>query len=326
MDGAFIVYDNETDALVRKEHDRDRNEGRERVGMSVLMAMWLQDHPDAGLHDALMRSYRFVCNQLQRPDGYVLDGVGSKELRLYNWPWVMELHLEMWRLTRSADAWRRLVLTVENFYQNGGAHFYAIGIPVFEALRAAAKADPKAERQLRALFTAHGEQILRTGLQYPAHEVNFEQSIVAPATIILLELYRATGEQRWLDGAEQHLALLELFNGRQPDHHLHDVAIRHWDGYWFGKKRLWGDTFPHYWSTLTALAFDHYAKSGGPADYARRAETIIRNNLSEFSPDGRGSAAFIYPLTINGQQAHTADPYANDQDWTLVHALRLRRS
>jgi hypothetical protein len=22
------------------------------------------------------------------------------------------------------------------------------------------------------------------------------------------------------------------FGGRQPDYHLHDVAIRHWDGYW----------------------------------------------------------------------------------------------
>ena len=325
LDGAFIVYDNETEALVRKERDRDRNEGRERIAMSVLLAMWLQKNPDAALQSALMRSYRFVCDKLQRADGFVLDGVGSKEVRLYNWPWVAELHLEVWRLTKSADAWRRFMLTIESFYANGGAHFYAIGIPIYEGMRAAATEGARAGERLRELFTAHGEQIVRTGLQYPAHEVNFEQSIVAPATIILLELHRATGEARWLRAAEPHLALLELFNGRQPDHRLHEVAIRHWDGYWFGKKRLWGDTFPHYWSTLTALAFDHYAKAGGPAAYAQRADNIIRNNLSLFSQDGRGSAAFIYPQSVNGQRAHTSDPYANDQDWALVHALRVRR-
>ncbi|AZQ39116.1 hypothetical protein EJ357_41500 [Streptomyces cyaneochromogenes] len=30
------------------------------------------------------------------------------------------------------------------------------------------------------------------------------------------------------------------------------IAIRHWDGYWFGTDRPWGDVFPHYWGALTA--------------------------------------------------------------------------
>ena len=33
------------------------------------------------------------------------------------------------------------------------------------------------------------------------------------------------------------IKVLELFNGMQPDYHLYEAAIRHWDGYWFGKKR-----------------------------------------------------------------------------------------
>ena len=91
----------------------------------------------------------------------------------------------------------------------------------------------------------------RQALDYPAHEVNYEQSIVAPATNILLQTYIVTNETKYLDAAKIQLDVLELFNGLQPDYHLYETAIRHWDGYWFGKRRLYGDTFPHYWSALT---------------------------------------------------------------------------
>ncbi|KSB91789.1 hypothetical protein AS593_07135 [Caulobacter vibrioides] len=97
-----------------------------------------------------------------------------------------------------------------------------------------------------ALFGAYGRKLAAHGLGSPASEVNFEQSIVAPAAIILLELHRTTGEPPLLDAACPHLALLDVMEGRQPDHHLHSVSIRHWDGYWFGKAQMWGDTLPHY--------------------------------------------------------------------------------
>jgi hypothetical protein len=38
-------------------------------------------------------------------------------------------------------------------------------------------------------------------LEYPRHGVNCEQSIVAPSVIALLELYRVTGEKRYLKSA-----------------------------------------------------------------------------------------------------------------------------
>jgi len=161
------------------------------------------------------------------------------------------------------------------------------------------------------------------GTNYPTSEVNYEQSIVAPAALILLELHQATGEAAWLQGARPHLALLDLFEGRQPDHHLHGISIRHWDGYWFGKARMWGDTFPHYWSGLNAIAWQIYGQAIGERQWQARARTTLRNNLSLFSADGHASAAFIYPTTVNGRPGYFADAYANDQDWTLVHALRL---
>ena len=62
-----------------------------------------------------------------------------------------------------------------------------------------------------------------------------------------------TGIQKYLDGAKQQMPSLEAFNGNQPSYHLNEIAIRHWDGYWFGKREMWGDIFPHYWSTFCLL-------------------------------------------------------------------------
>src|SRR5512132_4565358 len=53
--------------------------------------------------------------------------------------------------------------------------------------------------------------------------------------------------------AERALGWLLAFAGPQRHIRLRHVAIRHWDGYWFGLRRPWGDAFPHYWSALTAV-------------------------------------------------------------------------
>ena len=75
-------------------------------------------------------------------------------------------------------------------------------------------------------------------------EVNYEQSIVAPAADLLLSVYIITADTVWLEAAKLQLDILDLFNGFQPDYHLHETAIRHWDGYWFGKRRIYGEYFP----------------------------------------------------------------------------------
>lgn len=103
-----------------------------------------------------------------------------------------------------------------------------------------------------------------------------------------------------MDGAQRQLLVLGAFGGLQPSFHLNDIAIRHWDGYWFGKREMFGDTFPHYWSTLKAVAFYNYALCTGDSVYLIRAENIVRNNLCLFFEDGRASCAYLYPSKING--------------------------
>ncbi|MBD8546769.1 hypothetical protein [Sphingomonas sp. CFBP 8760] len=326
-DGAYIVFDNEADVPARWERASDRNSGRERVGMGVLLAKWLAEtkSPNVEIRHSLDRYYSFVCSHLQREDGYVFDDADQPRKRLYNWPWVMQLHLAMSGLTQDAAPLRRFAATVESFYREGGVEFYPIGLPVAEGLQALNAAGMMAEHaRISALFVQHGDRLMQRGTQYPASEVNYEQSIVAPAAIILLELHQATGNVKWLRGAQPHIELLELFDGQQPDHHLNGISIRHWDGYWFGKAKMWGDTFPHYWSSLNALAWDMQGRATGDRRWQPMARKTLRNNLSLFTADGRASAAFIYPTTVNGRPGYFADPYANDQDWTLVHALQLK--
>mgnify|MGYP004526574347 FL=1 len=115
--------------------------------------------------------------------------------------------------------------------------------------------------------------------------------------------------------------MLDLFNGQQPDYHLYEVAIRHWDGYWFGKTRLYGDTFPHYWSAETGRVFRRYARLTGDQKFAKKAEDSLRGVLSMFFEDGTATCAYLFPYSVNGQRGQFADAYANDQDWGLCSNL-----
>jgi hypothetical protein len=154
--------------------------------------------------------------------------------------------------------------------------------------------------------------------------VNYEQSIVAPAADILLQAYACSKEIKYLETAEEMVELLLLFNGDQPDCHMFENAIRHWDGYWFGKRRLYGDTFPHYWSVLTGVCLAKYTLLTGQDTYRKRAEASLRGSLMLFSENGEASCAFLYPETINGKPGHYLDPWANDQDWALYYAWKYR--
>lgn len=341
--GAYAVFDTQAMVPALWETSSDRSLGRERVGMGILMSRWLRENPASTIvRDSLVRYYSFASLNLQDATGYVLNRPGTTSSRdskrLYNWPWVIQLHTSV-AIAHEQGALNltgpvagmlpvdRAMLTLESFYSEGGQELYAIGLPILELLRFLEQSGRTEylERAL-SLFVAHGEVIVSRGLDYPPFEVNFEQSIVAPAAIMLLELYRFTGNQTWLDAAEIQLQTLLRFEGKQPDHRVHEVAIRHWDGYWFGKDRLWGDTFPHHWSTLDAVALHHYGEAVDDDSFNRRADRIIRANLALFSADGKAGCAWIYPRTVNGRAAHARDTYANDQDWALNHLLYIRRN
>ncbi len=250
-----------------------------------------------------------VYNDMGRDDGYK---------RLYNAPWAATFFTEQYRLRKDEGDLLCACRIVKRFYEEGGKDFYPIDLPVLLLDGELARAGMETEREeLCILYREHADRLCERDICYPASEVNYEQSIVAPAADILLSVYALTKEEKYLTAAKRQIQVLELFNGMQPDYHLYEAAIRHWDGYWFGKRRYFGDTFPHYWSALTGNVFELYGRLTGNSDYLERAENSRRAVLPMIFADGRASCAYIYPFKVNGREGEFYDPYANDQDWGL---------
>lgn len=335
LDGAYLAYDNEEEHLYYSRNS-DYNGGRERVGMGLLMAAYLQrekERPggvlDASLDASLRKYVAYVERELvDKATGAVCNDFGRDDSykRLYNAPWFAELYVELYRLYGKKEYLKTASAILRKFYQDGGAEHYSIELPILSLAKALEAADMPQERgEMETLFRRHADNIVQIGYAYPPSEVNFEQSIVAPAANILLQTYLLTGENAYLEAGRKQLAVLELFNGTQPDYHLYETAIRHWDGYWFGKRKFYGDTFPHYWSALSGICFALYFTITGEKMYAQKAKDSLRGVLPLIFPDGRASCAYVFPASVNGKQAGFYDPYANDQDWALYFTLRMAR-
>ena len=246
--------------------------------------------------------------------------------RLYNMPWYATLMVEQYKLTGEKEYLRIACRILDTFYEKGGYTHYAIEMPILSLCHALQDAGLLTELGgMVGHFKKHGDRIAELGTHYPPFEVNYEQSIVAPAANILLQLYLLTREEKYLEDGKKQLQILELFNGHQPEYHLYETAIRHWDGYWFGKNRMYGDTFPHYWSGLTGNCFALMYVITGEKRYAKRAKDSLRGVLPMIFPDGSASCAFLFPVTVNGKKCSGYDPYANDQDWALYFYLRMKR-
>ena len=326
LDGAYLIYDNETGKQYYSHENPDHNSARERVGMGALMALYLQRYSDPAAEKSLEHYAAFILREIYDESTHtVYDDIGysEKRHRLYNGPLVAVFFTELYRLKRDPIWIIRAADVMESYYREGGERFYAIGIPMKDIVELLIEAgQTKRAEEMRTLFVKHAQNIAAIGLSYPTHEVDYEQSIVAPAVNMLLMGYQLSGDIGLLEAGKEQLRLLTLFDGIQPDYHMNEVAIRHWDGYWFGKRRMLGDTLPHYWSSLTGQVFERYGRITGEKTWLDRAERNLRGSLSLFFPDGSASCAMVYPRSVNGETAHFYDPWANDQDWGLYYYFR----
>lgn len=328
--GAYMIYDCEGDSIYLNDTPNcnpvDRDEGAERMGMGVLLAKKYRLTNDSVIGNSVKRYAKFVREGLQTPDYKVFSSVDqTNRNRGYNYMWVAELYFQLYLGTGEKQYAVDGYETLQSMFRQFGYNFYAIGIPVLTGLEALEKAGMKKERiQLLKDFERIGDAMIEIGLDYPPFEVNYEQSIVAPAIQFLSQMYIATSEKKYLYEVEHQLPVLEAFAGEQPSYHLNGIGIRHWDEYWFGKREMFGDTMPHYWSTITAAAFFYYYQITGNEQYLAEAEKIVDNNLCLFFEDGSASCAYLYPKKVNGIKGAFYDPYANDQDWALVYYLLVK--
>lgn len=323
--GAYLIYDTVAKHQYYDEIVGDHNACRERVGMGLMIARYLQDHPDERIMESLIKYVDFVKREFyEESTGEVFNNLGKDRsiVRLYNAPWITTLLTELYYLTGDKQNLLNVVKIFEGYYAGGGAKFYPNGLSPYRTLKAFDDAGMNEEgKKIFDFFTAHTDNMLSVGAGYPKHEVNYEQTIVTPAATFISEMGKYTGDEKYTVGAKSHIINLERFGGKQPSFHLYDTPIRFWDGHWFGKKRLWGDVFPHYWSCLSARSFTAYGDISGDKKYKKMAEENMRNCLCLFTPDGRGSCAYVYPHTCNGIDGELYDIWANDQDFALYFAM-----
>ena len=153
--------------------------------------------------------------------------------RLYDVPWLVLLLAE-----HDPD---RALAALRGFYARGGERFLAIGAGL-------------AARELAAVLRAAGARATpprSTACCAATRSPRSRPATTCPPT-------RSTTSSRWsrrcwrssapratrrgrpgprLDEAIAHrLPWLLAFGGPQPHVRLRDIAIRHWDGYWFGRE------------------------------------------------------------------------------------------
>ena len=327
LSGAYLAFDNQTGAMIYDSQWFDWNAGRERLGMGVLMARYLQHNSDQDMEKSLSQYVEFVYRELYcRSTGEVYNDVGNLNPfeRLYNYPWMATFFLELYFWNQNMQHLMDAYQVMRKYYEKGGEQFYALDIPAVMLTKALeAKGRNEEANNIRQCFVQHADYIKNVHYAYPSHEVSYEQSIVAAGVNLLLQVYELTGNAKYLEEAKSQFCVLDTFNFIQPDYHLYENSIRHWDGYWFGKYQLLGDTYPHYWSALSGNAMFDLFRFTGDKQFFKRSEHSIRGVLSLFGDGGRASCAMIFPCTVNGKNAKCYDPYANDQDWGLYFALRF---
>ncbi|MFD0319067.1 hypothetical protein [Streptomyces flavalbus] len=326
---AFVPVNTRTGLTSPTNGWSDWSDGSERIAMPLLLqaatAHGLADPRETG---PLLDGWSdFAVRHLLDASDAPRRGSQSWHIepRLYDMPWLARFFHDRYQAHGRAEDLERAARVIERRFDLGGATHLSIDVSpattavcdTLDTVGQTARAD-----RLRDQLVDSARQFLRMGRQLPAHEVSYEQAIVAPLLDLLSDAYALTGEALFHDAVEERLPWLLAFGGPQPHARLHGIAIRHWDGYWFGENRLWGDVFPHYWSVLTATSLLRLPTTLRTADTDRLAETILRANMANYHEDGSATCAFVMPSTVDGRAAHAADPLANDQDWHLVLWLR----
>lgn len=324
---AFVPFDNRTGLPQLISGWPDWSDGAERIGMPALLQQArLRGWAGSEVDGPLERWATFARTRLLDATGAPFWGSDTiiDETRLYNSPWISQFFADQFRLYGRDEDLALAARILERSYALGAQRHLSIGQPeavvtVASRLRAAGSADRAAALEAQLLATAR--EFARIGHDLPSHEVNYEQSMVAPLVSLYAVADRlASGE---FDGPlTAAIAWLRAFAGPQPHARIKHIGIRHWDGFWFGALRRWGDVFPHHWSTLSAVALSQLPERFRTAEIDLEAEQIFRANLVSFRPDGSATSAFVLPSTVDGIAGYSDDPLANDQDWALTLMLR----
>ena len=215
---------------------------------------------------------------------------------------------------------------MNRFYALGGEHFLAfeLGGVVGDLADAAGRRGPQAEADALDRTAAPAGRALprRTGPSCRPHEVNYEQSMVAPLLDLLLAAHRLAPDRVPADELRRRLPWLTAFAADQPDVRMRAHADPALGRLLVRRGSGCGATCSRTTGRSSVPASSSPGRTGccrppRPPRCGGQGTHILRGNLTAFGPDGSATCAFVYPSCVNGQPAHVADPLANDQDWAL---------
>ena len=326
---AFVPRDTETGLTQPTSGWMDWTDGAERLGMPALLQQArLRGWGNESEIDQALRHWAwFARTRLLDEDGTVHRDSAEVEHRprLYNFPWMAHFFADQYRLYRDERDLDTAARVLERSYQRGAAGHLSIGQP--EAVLLVSDlldqgGDSGRADRLRSWLSASALSFARAGDVLPSHEVNYEQSMVAPLVSLLALVHQRWPDPRLAEALVPAVRWLLAFGGPQPHVRLKDIGIRHWDGFWFGRNRQWGDVFPHHWSVLSAVACAQLPDELSDDSTRKLVDAVFRANTLNITADGEGTCAFVLPSCVDGVPGYRADPLANDQDWALTLWLR----
>jgi len=338
LDGAYLIYDSETDKQYCGR--TDHNAGRERIGMGITVCRALQVKYSENLMESLKKHRKFIERELfDIESGTVYNDVcrDNSWLRIYNFPWFSVYYFEWYNLSSEIKCLENSARILIKYYELGGTEQDSQNIEALRILEALKKENlTELYSMLYSCFVRHADSIIeRSGIS-ESKEVTWVNEIANDMCCYLSQTYILTGNEKYLKEAEINYKRSRAFYAYQPDFHLNCVTVRYWDNYWFGKIHSYGDVFPHYWSALSGWSLYWYDKARGCNEHRKEIENNLTGNICIYKPDGMANNCYLYPYRIDlytsdpmykNQFMKTGttygkryDPWANDQDWALYLA------
>ena len=347
LDGAYLIYDSETDSQYFDEVFGDHNASRERLSMGVIVCKALQARYDERKMESLRRHRAFIEREMfDTETGIVYNQIARDNTRnrVFNYAWMSTYYFEWYKLTEEKECLIYAAKILLRFFELTSCARDAQCMEVFHICEALKKEGLcELTEEVKAAFLRYADQIKYGKVNMDGIKKILETSYVSEhpndRLSYLSQAYLLEQKEEYKLKAEDQFIKTQAFFAKQPDFHMNCINVRYWDRYWFGKRQSYGDLFPHYWSSLAGWAMTWYNKAFGSAQAKLMAERNLTGNLCVYREDGFAANNYLYPYKVVLFSSKVEEPrpcletgtfygknydaWANDQDWALYYALML---
>jgi len=347
LDGAYLIYDNETDSLYFDEVFGDHNAARERLAMGVIVCKALQAKYDEVKMQSLRKHRAFIEREVfDSETGIVYNQIArdNRFNRIFNYTWVSTYYFEWYELTGEKQCLINSARILLNLFEITSCAKDCQCMEIFRICKALEKEGLcDLRNSLKELFLRYADQIKYGKVNMENIKQILETSYVSEypncRICYLSQAYLLEPKEEYRQKAEDQLLKTQAFFAHQPDFHLNSINVRYWDRFWFGKRQSYGDLFPHYWSALAGWGLTWFDRAFGSEEAKKLAEHNLTGNLCVYREDGFASNNYLYPYKVVQYASKedkpkrflkpgtfygkSYDAWANDQDWSLYYALLL---